>query len=92
MIDFNKLTMGEIALIEKLGEQSISMIGEDDAPKGKSMAALAMVIKRRSGHPSFSWGDAQALSMDEVNELLGVEDDADEDADEDGDGETPTKD
>lgn len=94
MIDLNKLTMGEIALIEKLGGQAISMIGEDEAPKGLPMAALAMVLKRRAGFPDFTWNDAKNLPMEEVNELLGNNDDdtgADDDGEDEGEGEDPSE-
>jgi|GEM_PF-2662314 len=75
MIDLSTLTLGEVARIEELSGQSISSIGVTEAPKGKAMAAIAMTIKRRNGEPNFTFNAALALSMDEVNALLGVDDD-----------------
>lgn len=83
MIDLSTLTLGEVSLIEDLSGMSISSIGDDNAPKGKAMAAIAMVIKRRTGDPKFTFNQALSLSMDEVNTVLGVdEDDEDEDSEE----------
>ncbi len=92
MIDVNSLTMGEIALVEKLGGQSISAIADDAAPKGKTMAALALVIKRRNGHPEFTWNDAQNLTFTEVSELLGLEDEDAADDEAEDEAEDPPQD
>lgn len=75
--DFNKLTLGEVAAIEDLGGQSIAMIAEDDTPVGKPLAAIAMVIKRRTGDPTFTFNQALAMPMDEATALL-ASDDGDE--------------
>ena len=72
MIDVNKLTMGEIAKVEELSGQPISAIGNDDSPKGLSMAALAFVTKRRED-PKFTWNDAQLLVLADVNAILGLD-------------------
>ncbi|WP_084130312.1 hypothetical protein [Demequina sp. NBRC 110055] len=72
MIDINSLTLGEIATIEDLSGASISTLGEDETPKGKMLAAMAMIAKRRNGDPTFKFGDALALSMTEATELLGI--------------------
>lgn len=85
-IEIDKLTLGEIDKIESLAGISISQLGEDDTPKGKMLAALAFVAKRReqmaAGQPpAFSWNDALDLTIDEANALVGLGDD-EEDADE----------
>ena len=81
-LDINNFSMGEIALIESLSKQSISVLERDESPKGNMLAALALIAKRRTGHPSFTWNEAQALTMADVTELLGLDDDEeDEDAD-----------
>ncbi|MFT4051098.1 MAG: hypothetical protein QM677_02470 [Microbacterium sp.] len=72
MIDFDSLTLGEIAFIEDLSGQPISELAEDDAPKGKGLAAIATVVKRRSGEPAFTFNQALALTVAEVNTLLGM--------------------
>lgn len=70
MLDVNKLTLGEVAKVEELSGYPISAIGDDDKPKGLALAALAFVAKRRQD-PKFSWNDAQGLTFDEANEILG---------------------
>lgn len=72
MFDVNTLTLGEIAKVEQLSGQAIVSIGDTSAPKGKALAALAMVIKRRTGTPQFSWDDAQNLTMTEAMEVVGL--------------------
>jgi hypothetical protein len=79
MIDLATLTLGEVSLIEDLSGLSIGSIAEADKPKGKAMAAIAMVIKRRTGEPTFTFNAALALPMNEVEKLLGTEDDLEED-------------
>lgn len=81
MIDLSNLTLGEVAMIEDLSGRSISDIGAEDAPKGKALAAIAMIVKRRTGHPTFSWNHAQALTLTEANELLGADEEDDEESD-----------
>ena len=85
MIDVTRLTLGEIERIESLSGQSISVLGEDDTPKGKMMAALAFVMKRRQDMaegrpPTFTWNEALDLTMDEANAILGIETDDEEEA------------
>jgi len=84
--DFESLTMREVSLIEELSGQSISAIADETTPKGKALAALAMVAKRRSGFPSFTFNEASAMTLAEVNELLGTSDDEDDEADADPEG------
>lgn len=72
MLDFNKLTLGEVAMIEDLARQSISEIGDETTPKGRALSALAMVAKRRAGFPDFTFNAAQALTLEEANEIIGL--------------------
>lgn len=72
--DFESLTLGEVALIEDLSGLSIGAIADEGEPKGKAMAAIVMVIKRRSGDPTFSFNQALAVPLSEANELLATED------------------
>ena len=81
--DFESLTMREVSLIEELAGQSISAIADETTPKGKALAALAMVAKRRAGFPGFTFNEASAMTLAEVNELLGTSDD-EADADPEG--------
>lgn len=72
MKDFSieKLTLGEIAQLEELTGLSLSAMSDDAAPKGKFLAGLAWLAKRRQD-PTFSYEQAQAMSMEEFGDLLG---------------------
>jgi len=75
--DFDDLTLREVSLIEDLSGQSIESIAEKDKPKGKSLAAIVMVIKRRTGNPKFTFNEAMDVPLAEAYELLGDDDEAD---------------
>jgi hypothetical protein len=76
MFDFESLTLGEVATIEDLSGQPIGAIADEDAPKGKALAAIVMVIKRRTGHPGFKFNEALNIPLKEANALLGVQDES----------------
>lgn len=78
----DELTLGEIALIEKLSGQPITALDDATAPKGAALAALVMVAKRRDD-PRFTWNAAQAFTLSEAYEILGIDPDADEVSDDD---------
>lgn len=82
--DINKLTLGEIATVEDLSGAAIGAIGEDTAPKGLALAALAYVARKRND-PEFIWNDALGLTIAEANDILGLSDE------EDADPKEPTK-
>lgn len=82
MLDVQKLTLGEIAKIEELGGLSISMFSDDETPKGKMLAAMALIQKRRTGTPTFKWADAMLLSLEEASEIVGLNDDEEDSDDE----------
>lgn len=71
MLDVNKLTLGEVGTIERLSGLPINQLGDDNAPKGLLMAALAFVAKRREGDASFTWNDAQGLTLEEAGAIIG---------------------
>jgi hypothetical protein len=77
MLDVSSLTLGEVAKIEELSGASITAIGEDAQPKGKALAAMVFVVSRRGGE-ALSWNQACALTIEQANTILGVEDDEDE--------------
>lgn len=77
-MNLENLTLGEISQIEKLSGLSINLIQDDASPKGAALAAIAYTFKRRTD-PAFSWNDAQAFTVTEANELLGLNADEDED-------------
>lgn len=76
----NKLVLGEVAKVEDLSGQSISVLGKEEAPKGLLLAAIAFVWKKRS-QPDFTWNDALGLTLDEANDILGLTADEEEEAD-----------
>lgn len=74
MLDMNALTLGEIAQIEEISGQSISVMGDDAAPKAKLMAAMVFIAKRRE-EPTYTLQQAEAMSMEEFDALFDVGDD-----------------
>lgn len=68
-MDIKNLTMGEIAKVEELSGQPLAALADDDKPKGKLMAALAFVIKRRED-PKFTLESANNMTMAEITALL----------------------
>jgi hypothetical protein len=70
MIDMSTLTLAEVAKIEELSGQSITVLGEDERPKGLLTAAMVFVTKRRTD-PGFTWNDACGVTFEQANELLG---------------------
>lgn len=77
---FDRLTLGEIAKIEELSGASIAAIGDEETPKGKALAAVAFVVKRRT-NPTFTWNEAMGLTLAEAFGVLGIEEDPEEAAD-----------
>jgi hypothetical protein len=73
MQDFSmdQLTLGEIAQIEEITGQSISVMSDESAPKGKFLAAIAWLAKRRED-PAFTLAQAEAMSMEEFSAVLSV--------------------
>ena len=61
-VDISELTVGEIIEIEELTGMPLDALGQSDKPKGKMLAALAFVSKRRDD-PKFTWEDALELKI-----------------------------
>jgi hypothetical protein len=74
-MDIKNLTMGEISKVEELSGLPIGALAEDDKPKGKLMASLAFVIKRRED-PKFTLEAANNMTMEEITALLMGDDDS----------------
>lgn len=72
----SRLTVGDIAIVEELSGQGMAALGDEQAPKGKLMAALAYVIKRKKDK-DFTFANAMDLTMDEVSDVLGLNVDED---------------
>lgn len=91
-LDMAKLNLGEISLIEDLTGVPYDEAMSEGKPKGKALAALGMIAKRREllaqgKLPEFTWNDAQELTFDDVAELLGWN--TAEEITEDSDGDDP---
>lgn len=74
-MDIKNLTMGEVAKIEELSGLSLASLQDENKPKGKLMAALAFVIKRRED-PKFTLEMANNMTMAEITSLIGEDDEA----------------
>lgn len=78
-IDFSRLTLGELDKLETLSGLPISALADDDAPKGKFIAALVFIASRRHNEP-MTWDQCLAMPVDEASAYVGL-DDEDEAAD-----------
>lgn len=72
----NKLTIGDIAAVEELSGQGLAALGDENAPKGKLMAALVFVVKRKSDK-NFTFNDAMNMTFNEVQTVLGLDEEED---------------
>lgn len=73
--DIEDLTLGEVSEIERISGQSIKSLSKGNAPQGITMAAIVMVVKRRTEGRSFSLIDAQKVTLKEFSLILGDDDD-----------------
>jgi len=79
----NRLTVGDIAIVEEMSGLGMAALGDENAPKGKLMAALAFVVKRKEDK-NFTFKDAMDMTMEQIMEILGLEADDDEDPKDNG--------
>jgi hypothetical protein len=68
-MDIKNLTLGEISKVEELSGMPLAALAEEDKPKGKLLASLALVIKRRED-PKFTLEQANNLTMAEITALM----------------------
>jgi hypothetical protein len=68
-MDHNTLTLGEVTIIEELSGLTLQSLGDPNAPKGKIMAALAYVVKKRED-PKYTFAMAEQLTSEEANALF----------------------
>lgn len=73
-MDFEDITLGEIAEIEDYAKLPFSQIAEEGVGVIKLRIALAWVIKRRN-NKDFTISDAEKLSAKDFAELFGDEGD-----------------
>jgi len=70
MLDVSELTLGEVAMVEKLSDQSIATMGDESAPKALMMAAIAFVLKKRED-PKYTFEQAKNMKMSELEGIMG---------------------
>lgn len=73
-LDINTLTLGEVDTIESLSGTSIDTLGDEGRPKGKMLAALVYIAKRREDK-SYTFNQALEVTLAESEELIGFDDD-----------------
>lgn len=73
-MDFEDITLGEIAEIEDYAKLPFSQIGEDGIGVIKLRIALAWIMKRRQ-NPQFTIADAEKLTANDFAELFGGDED-----------------
>lgn len=71
MNGINNLTMREVVEIEALTGLSITTLADSDTPQGKSLAAIAYVIRKREDK-DFTFDQALDMNMTDIQELLGL--------------------
>jgi hypothetical protein len=71
-----QLTLAEVEMIEKLGKASITSLGDENKPKGAIFAAIAYVVQRKTDQ-GFTLEQAREMTMEQVNNLMGVSGDGD---------------
>ena len=69
-MDFENITLGEIAEIEDYANMSFSEIGEDKPGVFRLRIGLAWVMKRRVD-PSFTIKQAECLTPTDLTDLFG---------------------
>lgn len=74
-MDFEDITLGEIADIEDYAKMSFADIGDDVPGVYRLRIGLAWIIKRRTD-ASFTVKQAEALTAKELGALFGDEDEA----------------
>jgi hypothetical protein len=68
-MDFENITLGEIAEIEEYAKLPFSMIGDDAVGVYRLRIGLARAIKRRVD-PTFDWAQAEALTPTDLTDLF----------------------
>lgn len=82
MLDFSSLTGHEVSLIEDLSGMSLDSIGNENAPKAKLLGALVLILKRREGDTKFTFNAAMGMTITEMTEYLGLNEEVEDDSEE----------
>lgn len=81
--DVDSLTLGETGKIEELSNLPITAVADDSAPKGKLLAAIIYVVRRRTD-PKYTLEAAGRIPIGEAMRELGLIEDDDEPEDSEG--------
>lgn len=65
----NDLTLGEVAAVEDLSGRSIDALADPATPKGKLLAAITYVIKKREDS-TYTFNQALGLSLAEIEKIV----------------------
>ena len=76
-IEWGSLTLGEVDKLETLAGQPVTALTDENAPKGRLLAAMVFVASRRYAEPK-TWDECLAMTPDEATAYTGM-DQADED-------------
>lgn len=71
-MEFENITLGEIAEIEDYAKLSFSEIGEDKPGVYRLRIGLAWIMKRRT-EPGFTIKQAEALTPTDLTDLFGAD-------------------
>jgi hypothetical protein len=74
-IDFDSFTLGEIVELEDLSGVPVSQFADETRPRGRMMAALAYIIRKREDS-TFTFTDALNLKANELAEFNGEDDES----------------
>ena len=65
------LTLSEIEQLEEAAKMSISQLDDPRSPKGRLMRAIAFIAHRRED-PAYTWEQAGALRMEELDAIVSI--------------------
>lgn len=68
--DINSLRMDEVQIVEELSGLPIDALSDGSSPKGKALAALVFVAKRRD-NPEYTYNDACGVTLTDALKLVG---------------------
>lgn len=68
-MNVNTMTIGEIAKVEELSGQSVTVMADDAQPKAKLMMAIAFVLLKRD-NPKVKLAEVEAMTLDQINEVI----------------------
>lgn len=88
--DVDSLTLGETGKIEELSNLPITAVADENAPKGKLLAAIIYVVRRRTD-PKYTLEAAGRIPIGDAMRELGLVADDDEELDDEGKGDASSE-